>query len=127
MSDAEQRLWDELEKIFNLSDDGHNWPFQDCHWDDYDNSLELDQCHPDFRVSEEQRAAILELGFGHFWTNHTNGVEGHFNSQNASWKHVPTSTCAWIKEPETPFTEPVFEPDQELNDRFQEVMKKAKK
>jgi hypothetical protein len=123
LAGAEEDLCDILvEQIFKWADT-EDWQFQDFHFDYYDESLELDKCNPDFRVTGEQAQAIYALGFKRFWVNYTNQTEAsHFPGRDKpSWKHK-SNLCAWIKEPVIPFKEGQdFEPDEELNAKHQAI------
>lgn len=63
--------------------------FQDWHWDDYDNSFELDECDNDLRLNEQQFRAIQEdLGFHHGWLNHLDGMETYYGLNQDTGKFV---------------------------------------
>ncbi len=58
--------------------EGTNVPFERLGWDSYDNSLELYDVPPEYRLSEAGRAVVTEAGFATLFMNHTDKWETHY-------------------------------------------------
>jgi len=81
--------------------------FEKIGWDYYDNSLELYEVQPDYRLSDEAKKIIQDAGFSICYVNHTDKWETHYGSGN-EWKGWRVSyphkrddgdTTIWLEEP----------------------------
>jgi hypothetical protein len=67
----------------------------------YDNSIELYNCAPGLRLTEEMQKVLFDEGFSVAYVNHTDGWETHYNwgkefekerGWRRRWVHSPTAT-----------------------------------
>jgi predicted deacetylase len=67
--------------------------FEKIGWDHYDNSLELYDVPPEYRLSDEAKKVIFDAGFSICYMNHTDKWETHYSQRNldgwrVSYPHV---------------------------------------
>ncbi len=87
-------------------------PYEEIGWDAYDNSLEIREVPPDYRLSKEALKIILGAGFLKIYVNHTDKWETHYPSGwRVSYPHKRRvdTVGIWVEEVVTTWPKEWFE------------------